>query len=328
MGGNAGLQDASRTCRRLARRSRSSFYYSFLLLPARKREALCAVYAFCRRTDDLTDAADGTEPMEAGIRAWREELGRVYEGRPTEPITRTLGSVVRRFRIPKRYFDELIAGVEMDTVRNRYPTFESLYPYCFRVASTVGLICIEIFGYRDPLTRRYAEELGVALQLTNILRDLRSDAARGRIYLPQEDLERFGCPEDDILAGRKTPAFRALMRFECERARSYFRKAWGSLPAVDRGSLVAAEAMGRTYYEVLLEIERRGYDVYASRVTLLTLRKVGIAADVWVREGLGLPRRWPRGLRIRDGAPGPARGSAPDPAPGDRTEYCPTPGKG
>jgi phytoene synthase len=290
------LREAIRACDRVTRGSRTNFYYSFLLLPARKREALIAVYAFCRRTDDLTDAPGASGSAEARIEGWREELDRCYAGRPTSPITRGLRSAIVRYRIPKSYFEDLIRGVEMDITRNRYPTFESLYPYCFRVASTVGLICIEIFGYRDPSTRRYAEDLGVALQLTNILRDVRTDAARGRIYIPQEDLDRFGCTEEEILAGRKTRAFEALMRFECHRARSYFRRAWGSLPPVDRGSLLAAEAMGRIYYEILTEIERRGYDVHADRVTLPTLRKMRIALEVWLRKALGLPRGWPAGL--------------------------------
>ena len=300
MGGSAGLREAAETCRRVARRSETNFYYSFLLLPARKREALFAVYAYCRHTDDIADAEDGASRRSEAIRQWRAELKATYAGRPTHPITRALQPAIDRYSIPKSYFEDLIRGVEMDTVRNRYPTFEALYPYCFRVASTVGLICIEVFGCRDPASRRYAELLGVALQLTNILRDLRTDAARGRIYIPQEDLRRFGCGEEEILDGRRTAAFDALMRFECERARAYFRQAWGSFPPKDRAALVAAEAMGRIYYEVLREIERRQYDVFRGRVTLSRIRKIGIAADVWIRNALGLPRRWPSGLHRPD----------------------------
>ena len=291
------MSEAYLTCNRIARMSRTNFYYSFLLLPARKREALMAVYAFCRITDDIADDEDPFQSRLSRIKAWREELDRTYQGRPTQPITELLGSVIRRYHIPKSYFENLIAGVEMDMVQSRYPTFESLYPYCFRVASTVGLICIEIFGYRSLETRRYAEELGVALQLTNILRDLRSDAERDRIYLPREDLDRFGCTEDDILTGKRTAAFGSLMEFQCERARSYFRKAWRSLPPSDRRSMVAAEAMGRIYYEILREIERRDYDVYARPVSIPRARKLGLALDVWVRKVLGLPRSWPAGLR-------------------------------
>ena len=160
----------------------------------------------------------------------------------------------------------------------------------------MGLICIEIFGYRDLGARRYAEDLGVALQLTNILRDVRADAARDRIYLPLEDLERFGCTEEEILSGSTSSSFEALMRFECDRARSYYRKAWRSLPRVDRSSLLAAEAMGRIYYEILRSIERRGYDVYSDRVRIPAVRKARIAAEVWLRRLLGLSRGWPPGL--------------------------------
>lgn len=306
MGGDLATREGFRACSRLTRGSRTSFYFPLLLLPGRKREALITVYAFCRITDDIADDANGSVGPAADLRAWREELDRTYAGRPTHPITRTLRSVVRRYHIPKAYFDDLIRGVEMDTELLRYPTFEALYPYCFRVASTVGLICIEIFGYRDLAARRYAEELGVALQLTNILRDIRTDAARGRIYLPQEDLERFGCSEADIVAGRRTPAFEALMEFQCQRARGYYRKAWRSHPGADRGTLLAAEAMGRIYYEILREVERRRYDVFAGRVRLPGVRKLGIAADVWVRKALGVPRCWPAGLS--DGARGAAEG--------------------
>jgi phytoene synthase len=291
--------DTRLDCHRLTRKARSSFYYPLLLLPGRKREALMAVYAFCRRADDLVD--DPASAGDEGIESWREELDRCYEGRPGHPITRSLCRIIQRYPIPKEHFEELLRGVEMDTVRNRYDTFEDLYPYCYRVASTVGLISIEIFGYRDPATRQYAVDLGVALQLTNILRDIPTDAGRNRIYLPGEDLDRFGCTEKTILHGMRTEAFRALMHFQCDRARTYYRKAWESFPARDRGALVAAEAMGRIYYSLLRGIERREYDVYSEKVTVPRLHKVGAALDVWGRQALGLPRRWPPGLR-RDGA--------------------------
>jgi phytoene synthase len=290
--------DTRTACHRLTRRSRSSFYYPLLLLPGRKREALMAVYAFCRRADDLVD--DPEEAGADGVQAWREELDLCYEGRPGHPVTRALCRVIQRYPIPKEHFEELLRGVEMDTVKNRYATFEDLYLYCYRVASTVGLISIEVFGYRAPGTRQYAVDLGVALQLTNILRDIPTDAGRDRIYLPGEDLERFGCDEATILEGRRTEAFRALMRFQCDRARDFYRRAWEGLPSRDRAALVAAEAMGRIYYSLLQGIERRGYDVYSEKVAVPRLRKVGTALDVWGRQALGLPRRWPPGLR-KDG---------------------------
>ncbi|MFQ5840338.1 MAG: squalene/phytoene synthase family protein, partial [Candidatus Methylomirabilales bacterium] len=218
---------------------------------------------------------------EAAIRAWRKELDRVYEGRPTEAITRTLGSVVRRFRIPKRYFEELIAGVEMDLTRNRYRTFEDLYQYCYRVASVVGLMCIEIFGYTSPRTREYAVSLGIALQLTNILRDLKTDAERGRLYLPQEDLHRFGVPEGDILGGHTTPALLALMRFEAERAGGYFEAADRLLPSQDRPRLYAAEIMGMIYRRTLEEIVARDFPVFTERVSLPGWYKMSLAITIW-----------------------------------------------
>ncbi|MCZ6691587.1 MAG: presqualene diphosphate synthase HpnD [Planctomycetota bacterium] len=296
MEGSVGLREAFESCQRLTRASRTNFYYPFLLLPARRREALISVYAFCRATDDLADEPDGTGSRAERIAAWRQELARTYEGRPGQSITRSLRSAILRFHLPKAHFDDLINGVEMDTIQNRYPTFQGLYTYCYRVASAVGLICIEIFGYRDLGARRYAEDLGVALQLTNILRDVSADAARDRIYLPLEDLEKFGCTEEEILAGSTSSSFEALMQFECDRARSYYRKAWRSLPRVDRSSLLAAEAMGRIYYEILRSIERRGYDVYSDRVRIPAVRKAGIAAEVWLRKLLGLSRGWPPGL--------------------------------
>jgi len=200
----------------LVRKSRSSFYYSFLFLPRPKRDAIYAVYALCRAVDDVADDAGDMEAKAQRLKGWREELDRCYAGRPTHPITRALRDCLSRYPIPKGYFEELIAGVEMDLTLTRYRTFADLTRYCYRVASVVGLICIEIFGYRREATKEYAINLGLALQLTNILRDLKTDGRRGRIYLPQEDLERFGYREDDLLHCRYTPGFFPLMRFEAD----------------------------------------------------------------------------------------------------------------
>ncbi|MGH7370327.1 MAG: squalene/phytoene synthase family protein, partial [Candidatus Methylomirabilales bacterium] len=191
----------------LVRKSRSSFYCSFLFLPRAKREAIYAVYALCRAVDDIADDPGDVEAKAERLKGWREELDRCYAGRPTHPITRALRDCLNRYPIPKGYFDEVIAGVEMDLAVTRYPTIADLAQYCYRVASVVGLICIEIFGYRREATKEYAINLGLALQLTNILRDLKTDGRRGRIYLPQEDLERFGYSEDDLLHCRYTPGF-------------------------------------------------------------------------------------------------------------------------
>ncbi len=203
----------------VTKNSNTSFYYSFALLPRYKREAISAVYAFCRYTDDIVD--EGTDERRKGLllRKWRMELGQALRGTSTYPLLNQLSATARKFNIPVDHFYELIRGMEIDLTKTRYATFEELREYCYLVASTVGLMCRQIFGYRNESTRDYAINLGIALQLTNILRDVKDDAKRGRIYLPQEDLRRFGCSEEDLFAGRYTPEFANLMRFECDRAR-------------------------------------------------------------------------------------------------------------
>ena len=190
---------------------------------------------------------------------------------------------MRSFALPRRPFEDLIDGVEMDLTHSRYATFEALYEYCWRVASTVGLICVEIFGYRGPATRDYAMALGVALQLTNIIRDVATDLARGRVYLPQADLARFGCTDDDLAAGIVTPAVRALLEFECARARESYAKAERLLPREDRRSLVAAEIISGIYRAILDRIERSGYDVFSTTVRVPRPRRAVIAASTWAR---------------------------------------------
>jgi len=267
----------------LVRKSRSSFYYSFLFLPRAKREALYAVYALCRAVDDIADDSGDVEAKAERLKGWREELDRCYAGRPTHFITRALRDCLSRYPIPKGYFDEVIAGVEMDLTVTRYPTIADLARYCYRVASVVGLICIEIFGYRREATKEYAINLGLALQLTNILRDLKTDGRRGRIYLPQEDLERFGYSEDDLLHCRYTPGFFPLMRFEADRARDYFRRAAESLPSEDRKNMAAAEIMGRIYRETLETIARKEFRVFEDRIALPRARKIRLALTTWAQ---------------------------------------------
>ena len=270
----------------LVRKSRSSFYYSFLFLPRPKRDAIYAVYALCRAVDDVADDAGDMEAKAQRLKGWREELDRCYAGRPTHPITRALRDCLSRYPIPKGYFEELIAGVEMDLTLTRYRTFADLTRYCYRVASVVGLICIEIFGYRREATKEYAINLGLALQLTNILRDLKTDGRRGRIYLPQEDLERFGYREDDLLHCRYTPGFFPLMRFEADRARDYFRRAAESLPSEDRKNMVVAEIMGRIYRETLEMIARKEFRVFEDRIALSRARKIRLALTTWTQHQL------------------------------------------
>jgi 15-cis-phytoene synthase len=271
----------------------TSFYYSFLVLPPRKRQAIIAVWDFCRAVDDAVDEvvpehewAGGLTP-DARARAamqiagWRSELEAVYTGTPTLPQGIALQPFVREFGLPRVHFDRLIEGVEMDLACSRYQTFEALTEYCRRVASAVGLVCLEIFGYRDQGAKAYAESLGLALQLTNIIRDVGTDLRRGRIYLPMEDLRRFGVDEADLRRGVVTDAVAALMRFECDRARDFYRRAASQLPRVDARSLVAAEIMGGIYYGILQRIERAGYDVFSRRIRVPRPQRAVIALAIW-----------------------------------------------
>jgi phytoene synthase len=273
---------------KLTRKSGSNFYYSFLFLPRPQREAIYALYAFCRSADDAVDTGGGGAGEQRRVLAeWRSELGRVYGGTPAHPIGVELARAVRAFPIPRPHLEAILEGVEMDIDRRRYATFEELYEYCYRVAAAVGLACIEVFGYSDPRARDYATNLGVALQLTNILRDLRTDAERGRIYLPQEELRRFGYPEDDLLRGRYTQPFLELMRFQADRTHAYYRAARAALPRPDRRRLLAAEIMGVIYHALLRTIERRQFRVFEQRVRLSTPRKLALALATFARVKLG-----------------------------------------
>ncbi len=276
---NAGALVAS-----LTRRSGSNFYYSFLFLPRRKREAVYALYAFCRTVDDAVDQGAASPGEQRRVLAeWRAEVRRAYAGRPTHPIAVRLAEVVRAFPIPQAHLEAILDGVEMDIDKRRYASFDELLEYCYRVASAVGLACIEIFGYTDPRAREYAVHLGVALQLTNILRDLRPDAERGRIYLPLDELRRFGYSEEDLARGRYTQAFFELMRFQADRAHAYYRAARAALPRADRRRLVAAEIMGVIYHALLRAIEARGFRVFETRIRLPTWRKLALALGVYLR---------------------------------------------
>ena len=271
----------------LTRRSGSNFYYSFLFLPRRKREAMYALYAFCRTVDDAVDQGGGSPGEQRRVLAeWRAELRRAYQGRPTQPIAVRLAEVVRDFPIPREHFDAILDGVEMDIDKRRYASFEELHEYCYRVAAAVGLACIEIFGYTDVRARDYAVNLGVALQLTNIMRDLKTDADRGRIYLPLDELRRYGYPEEDLLRGRYTQAYLELMRFQADRTHAYYRAARAALPRADRRRLVAAEIMGVIYHGLLRTIEVRRFRVFDRRVRLSAPRKLALAVGVYLRAQL------------------------------------------
>lgn len=287
------LIDAYAYCHRIARRSSSNFYHAFRLLPAERYDALCALYAFCRFMDDIADQIEQSSSQEQPLgrkerltlllNTWREELQLCYAGAPRHPISLALADAVRKFPIAEEHLAGIISGVEMDLKKNRYQTFSELYDYCYQVASLVGLVCIEIFGYRNASARDYAVNLGVAFQLTNILRDVGEDAQRNRIYLPGEDLDRFHYSEQDLFSGAYNEAFRELMTFEGKRARDFYRTAVAQLAAEDRSSLVAAEAMRSIYSRLLDKLEARQFRVFGQRVSLTTPGKIGLAITAWLR---------------------------------------------
>lgn len=274
----------------------TNFYYSFLVLPPDKRRAIVAVWDFCRAVDDAVDEAVDSNAAMREIARWREELAAVFDGgTPRTSQGRALAPLIPQFNFPRPAFEALIEGVEMDLGSRRYDTFADLYEYCIRVASAVGLICLEIFGYGDPRSRQYAVDLGVALQLTNILRDVPEDLRRGRVYIPQEDLRRHGCSEEDLAresdcagGGVRSPKVKALLRQQGQRAREYYRKAAGGLPPADARRLVAAEIMGAIYRAILTRIERADYDVFSRVVRIPRPRRALIAAATWARTALGL----------------------------------------
>ena len=272
----------------------TSFYYSFLVLPVAKRRAIVAVWDFCRAVDDAVDEVapesqrgsqlsdEARELAAKSLAAWRAELKEIYEGTPITPQGQALQPFVRRFNLPQLQFEALVDGVEMDLSYHRYPNFETLLQYCHRVASSVGLICVEIFGYRDEAARDYAVNLGVALQLTNIIRDVAVDLKKGRVYLPLDDMHWFRVTEAELRAGVVTPGIRQLLRYQCRRARDYYRRAAEHLPRSDRGSLVAAEIMGAIYFGILRRIERARYDVFSSVIRLPRWRRAMMALRLWV----------------------------------------------
>lgn len=264
---------------------KTSFYYAFQVLPADQRRAIIAVWRFCRAVDDAVDECDapGAMPAAEAVTYWREELARCFEnGTPVTTEGRTLRPFVREFDLPRQAFEDVIDGVAMDIDHARYETFDDLVEYCHRVASAVGMICIRIFRCQDPKAVDYALALGVALQLTNILRDISGDLARGRVYLPMDDLRAHGCTVEDLAAGRVTEPVRTLLAFECARAREYYERAVAVRPPGDRRRLVAAEIMRAVYAETLARIERRGYDVFTERVRTPKPIQALIALRQWL----------------------------------------------
>jgi 15-cis-phytoene synthase len=268
----------------------TNFYYSFLVLTPAKRRAIIAVWDLCRAIDDtVDDRAVDSEPQRVeafeGLAAWRKEIEAVFTPgmAPATPQGRALQPLARHFRLPRRPFEDLIDGVSMDIGFRRYRTFNELYQYCYKVASTVGLVCVEIFGCREAASRDYAVDLGIALQLTNILRDVKADLDRGRLYMPLDDLARFHCTEDMIRFQSRTEPVTALLRHQAARAREYYQRAARGLPRDDARRLVAAEIMSAIYRAILDEIELRDYDVFGEVVGIPDSQKVSLAFRCWIR---------------------------------------------
>ncbi len=265
----------------------TSFSYSFVVLPAEQRRGIGAVWDFCRAVDDAVDEAVDVATAAVEVTKWRAEVGRLFgPDAPLTPQARDLKPYVAMFSLSRQPFDDLVDGVEMDLQRSRYDTFDELIGYCRRVASAVGVMCIEVFGCRDSRSREYAFNLGLALQVTNIIRDIKADLQHGRIYLPQEDLVKFGVTEAALAAGQMTDPVRTLLAHECQRARHYFTAAAQAMPPAESRKLVAAEIMGGIYFEILQRIERRGYDVFTERVRVPKFSRARIALRIWAMSQL------------------------------------------
>jgi len=273
-------------CRRLARAAARNFYYGFALLPPAKRDALCALYAFMRHADDISDSDGGTGDKREGLNAWRMALDRALEGKyDGSRILPAFHHAVRNFGIPAAYFHDLMSGAEMDLTVKTYPTFDLLERYCYCVAGTVGLCCVRVFGFQDPNVLKLAPKLGIAFQLTNILRDVPEDYSMGRVYLPEEDLDRFGCTAGDLASASASPAFTDLMRFEANRAWQYYAEGAPLLDLVNSDSQAALWTLMRIYSGILEKIEAIRYDVLAKRRPGLSRMK---KAWIMLRAGTGL----------------------------------------
>ncbi len=269
-------------CQRKAAASGSSFYYAFLFLPGERRRAITALYAFCREVDDAVDEAAEPQIAAARLAWWRSEIAALYAGNPQHPVTRALAPFTEKFCISGERLNEIIDGMEMDLQQSRYLDWAGLERYCYLVAGVVGMLAAGIFGYRNPRTLEYARELGIAFQLTNVIRDVGEDARKNRIYLPMEDLKRFEVPASDILQARESPAFRALMQFEAQRARSRYDQAMAALPPEDRRAQRSGLIMSAIYRSLLEEIERDQFRVLTHKTSLTPLRKLFIAWKTWL----------------------------------------------
>jgi len=269
-------------CQEKAAKSGSSFYYSFLFLPKPQREAITALYAFCREVDDIADECHEPDIARIKLEWWRTELVSTYADHPSHPVSQALLPAIRHYGLAQEQLEEIIDGMEMDLQHVRYPDFKALQLYCYRVAAVVGQLAATIFGYTDRNTLKYAHDLGIAFQLTNIIRDVGEDARRNRIYLPQDELMQFGVSESDLLAGHSSPAFRALLAHQTTRAQHYYQQAMQELPKADHRNQRPGLVMAAIYQAVLNEIVRDDYPVLKQRVSLTPIRKLWLAWRTWV----------------------------------------------
>ena len=270
-------------CEEKCRQSGSSFTSSFRFLTPERRHAMTALYAYCREVDDVVDECSDANVARTTLNWWRNEVAAIYGGKPTHPVCQALIPVVQRFNLPQEHLQEIIDGMEMDLDQPRYADFKSLQLYCYRVASVVGLLSAEIFGYTDRETQKYAHDLGIAFQLTNIIRDVGEDARRNRIYLPLDEMQQFGVSANDILNAHETEGFHKLMAFQIERARRYYQQAFAHLPAADRKAQRAGLIMAEVYQAVLNEVERSGCHVLKERVSLTPTYKLWLAIKAWLK---------------------------------------------
>jgi len=270
-------------CQNKTAQSGSSFYYSFIFLSPERRRAITALYAFCREVDDVVDECSDEHVARTTLAWWRGQVAAIYSGTPQHPVAQALVPVVKQFNLPQEHLHEIIDGMEMDLTQHQYADFKSLQLYCYRVASVVGLLAAEIFGYSDRKTLKYAHDLGIAFQLTNIIRDVGEDARRGRIYLPQDEMAQFGVHTSDILDARENDAFHQLMQFQIERAQHYYDQSLAELPAVDRKSQRTGLIMAAIYRATLEEVAHSGCHVLRERISLTPLRKLWLALKTWLK---------------------------------------------
>ena len=268
-------------CQQKAAASGSSFYYSFLFLPPARRRAITALYAFCREVDDLVDDAADENLARIKLAWWRNEIAQMFAGNPQHPVTRALAPCVEAFSLTQTRLEESLDGMEMDLLQTRYLDFKALERYCYLVAGVVGLCACDIFGRDDPRTLEYARNLGLAFQLTNIIRDVGEDARRGRVYLPVNELQQFAVPVADILHARYSENFSRLMVFQHERAQAYYSAAFAALPACDRRAQRPGLIMAAIYRALLEEIRRDGFQVLHQRTSLTPIRKLWLAWKTW-----------------------------------------------